>query len=229
MCDRYHLASNWRDDALMRRLGVPPSPEPPGTDRVECVRSTWAPILRNDDRDTLIPDQRRWGFHRHYPPAKHGAPPARRELFIADAQQVTRLPSFQAGFALRRCLVPMSAWSARPHGERKKALVEISLPERAVFAVAGLYETSQDIRTDLPVETFIILTTTPKAFLGSSKQAVPLVLADDDCLPWLNDGAAAHRLVRGIVDEDAYQARAAKPRADPTGLLGERREPAFRF
>lgn len=226
MCDRYHLLGLWRDDAEMRRLGLPQAPLPPGLgERIDCVRSTWAPIVRDDGLGALQVENRRWGFHRHYPATERRLQPAKRELFIADGAQVTRLPSFQPSFALRRCLVPMSSWSERPHAERKKELVEIFQPDRPVFAVAGLYETSQDIRTGLQVETFIILTR-PDPTSGSARHAVPLVLDERDYLPWLHDGHAAHRLARGDVHSGRHKAQVAKARM--AEFFGGQ-EPVLRF
>ncbi|VTU22364.1 SOS response-associated peptidase family protein [Variovorax sp. PBL-E5] len=212
MCDSYHLLNHWRHDAGMRRLGVPQSPPPEGpAARLDCARSTWASIVRNAPLHALQIESRRWGFHRHYP-GDDRAQPFKRELFIADATQVTQLPSFRAGFAWRRCLIPMSSWSERQDTDGRKALVEVSLPERPVFAVAGLYEISHDIRTGMSVDTFVVLTVTPEVFLRGARHSTPLVLEEEDYLPWLDDLEAARHLVRSKTKDGVGRTQAIKSR-----------------
>jgi hypothetical protein len=39
--------------------------------------------------------------------------------------------------------------------------------------------------------------TRPDTSTGSARHAIPLLLDEQDYLPWLNDGHTAHRLARG--------------------------------
>ncbi|VWX62831.1 hypothetical protein VARIO8X_60576 [Burkholderiales bacterium 8X] len=211
MSHRYRLDSSWFRDPDLRRIGVPDVLGEVGTGAVDCLRSTWNPVVRsNEDGPGVQVEVRRWGFHRNYPQPGEPRQKAKREHFIADGSQVTRLPSFKFAFAIRRCLIPISSWQERRQVGGKKAVVDFSIAERPVFAVAGLYETSNDIRTGEPIETYIMLAGPPRRGLGDEKLASPLVLAAADYLPWLEDRLAAQELARGGGQATEFVARPVK-------------------
>jgi len=134
-------------------------------------------------------------------PRLWGVPPPPDAARMPDARPVTHVRNLESPFwigTLRhrhlRCLVPATAfpvWADAPDpATGKRARLRFSLPDRPLFAFAGIWRDSE-------VPSFAILTCEPNRMVGAvSAHTMPVILhreAEDD---WLRaDWARARRLV----------------------------------
>lgn len=104
------------------------------------------------------------------------------KLINARSETVAEKPSFRAAFKYRRCLIPADGfyeWQKAQRGVAKQPFY-FSLADHALFALAGLWESWNDI------ETFTILTTTANALLQTIHDRMPVILKPEDYARWLN-------------------------------------------
>jgi putative SOS response-associated peptidase YedK len=215
MCGRYRLKRHWEQDLLgkwryiiekvdLDAVGL-------GVDRTDVRPTDLMPVIRAADEDSPMLEMRRWGFLRLMPgvPDKRTGKPklVRKQLFNAKSETAAVLATFKQAFVGGRCLVPMSSWYEWPELPAGKQRVEISrLDKRTLFA-AGLVEVSKDFKTGQPVETFVVLTTTPNEFLGTVHDRAPLILQPEDYEPWLFGTLAQARALCGVQPDTAsYEA-----------------------
>jgi len=119
----------------------------------------------------------RWGLVPHWA----DDPKIGRTMTNARSETVASKPSFRNAFQSRRCLIPASGFCE--YWEKK--WYEFTLPDQAVFAIAGLWE--QWNKGDEPLETYTMLTTQSNDLVTQYhvKQRMPVILAAGDYDRWL--------------------------------------------
>ena len=109
-------------------------------------------------------------------------------MINARSETAPEKPSFRKAWVDRRCLVPASGFFEWAPGDGRKQPWFIRRKDRALMALAGLWECwkGPDGRD---VESVTILTTTPNRFMSKLHDRMPVILADRDWGGWLDDGS----------------------------------------
>jgi putative SOS response-associated peptidase YedK len=176
MCSRYFLDADGNviaytfrvplNDHVRRRFNIAPTQE--------------APVVRVGSEGAREIAMLRWGL----------VPPWARDLAAgtrminARSEGVEGKPAFRAAMRERRCIVPMSGffeWKAMPG---RKQPFAITLPDRPLFGLAGLWETWKP-RGGEAVETFTIMTTEANDAIATIHDRMPVILPVEAEDAWL--------------------------------------------
>ena len=133
----------------------------------------------------------RWGLVPHW--AKSAELGAR--MINARSETVAQKPAFRDPFRQRRCLVPANGfyeWQRRPGGKQPHF---ICMPDRGLFAFAGLWDRWAAPRGEL-LESCTILTTKPNSVIEPIHDRMPVILRPEDYHMWLDSTAALPELAR---------------------------------
>jgi putative SOS response-associated peptidase YedK len=130
----------------------------------------------------------RWGL---IPPwAKD--PSIGNRMINARSETLTSKPAFREAFRRRRCVVPMDGfyeWQARAvEGSARPLKIPfwIHRPDRAPFAVAGLWERWRPEKGADPWISFTLLTTAANEWMGPLHDRMPVVLDPEGVDRWLD-------------------------------------------
>lgn len=142
-----------------------------------------APVIGKHNQVVML----KWGF-----PVKD----TKKVLFNARAESLTEKDLYQ-GILSNRCLVPATAfyeWS----GDKTK--YRISVAGAKLFYMAALWKA--EISSDnQKVYYYSIITTEPNRQMKEIHNRMPAIIAPEDSQRWLNDSAAAIRLLRPCESE----------------------------
>ncbi|TYO95356.1 putative SOS response-associated peptidase YedK [Desulfallas thermosapovorans DSM 6562] len=123
----------------------------------------------------------RWGLVPHW--AKEVS--TGNKLINARAETIDQKPAFKSSFIKRRCLVPADGfyeWKKQAGG---KTPVRIILPDKEVFAFAGIWAQWQSPEGNI-TRSCAIITTGPNDFMRSIHNRMPVVLSGESaCQIWL--------------------------------------------
>jgi len=118
------------------------------------------------------------------------------KMINARGESAAEKPAFREAMAKRRCLVPASGFFEWKGVAGRKQPFAITLPDRPLFAFAGLWESWRP-RGGAPVETFTIVTTESNEAVAQIHDRMPVILPTDAEEAWLaGDVAAARALVK---------------------------------
>ncbi len=118
------------------------------------------------------------------------------KMINARGESVAEKPAFREAMARRRCLVPASGFFEWKGSPGRKQPFAITLPDRPLFAFAGLWESWRP-RGGEPVETFTIVTTDPNAAIAQIHDRMPVILPKSAEDAWLSaDSTEASALLR---------------------------------
>ncbi len=218
MCGRYSITT--APEALARLFGVE-GPLPNLPPRYNVAPTQPAPVVRRGV-DGLQLVLLRWGLI----PAWSKGPGQRAPLINARADGVADKPAYRDAFRQRRCLVPADGffeWQAVVGGKRPMRIVR---PDRAPFALAGLWERWMPREGSPAVESFAIVTTEANDTLRPIHDRMPVVVAQDDWRAWLHGPAAVALPLMRPAPNDALvaypvSARVGNVRNDDPDLLAE--------
>ncbi len=173
------------------------------------------PIVRRDGDGRRLA-LARWGL---VPPWAED-PVIGARMINARAESLADKPAFRYALRHRRCLVPLDGfyeWTVA--GGRKQGHV-IRRPDRAPFALAGLWEVWRGPRNgpplDRPLDSATVVTTAANATLSALHERMPVVLAPGDWERWLDPatpGAALQALLKPAPD-DWLEVAAVGPRVN---------------
>jgi putative SOS response-associated peptidase YedK len=107
----------------------------------------------------------------------------------AKAEGIEGRPEFREAFQRRRCLVPVDDfydWKKTATGKQPYA---ITLTDRGLLALAGLWENWHS-PADEWVRSFAIITTTPNELCAELHNRMPVVLSPDVWSEWLGEEPA---------------------------------------
>jgi putative SOS response-associated peptidase YedK len=137
-----------------------------------------APVVRHDAETTgRRLETIRWGLT---PPWSKG----RRPIINARSETIAEKPSFREAFRQRRCLVPATGFFEWQKLGKATQPFCIRRRDRAVFALAGIWDRFRDDDGN-PVEAFAILTTGPNKTMSPVHDRMPVILDATDYSTWL--------------------------------------------
>ena len=181
MCSRYFLDADGNviaytfrvpgNVAVLRRYNIAPTQA--------------APVVRVDANGTREMPMLRWGL----------VPPWAKELAVgtkminARGETAHEKPAFREAMKARRCLVPATGFYEWKGIAGRKQPFAITLPDRPVFAFAGLWESWRP-RDGEPVETFTIVTTDANETIARIHDRMPVILPREAEEKWLSGDAA---------------------------------------
>lgn len=136
-------------------------------------------VLDEDGRQGVM---LRWGLVPHW--AKE--PNTGYKMINARAEGLEKKPSFRGPLERSRCLVPADGfyeWTKGPGGKQPHRLVR---KDRAVFAMAGLWDSWQDKEGGAQLKTFTIVTTGANSLVQPIHERMPVILAPEHEAAWLD-------------------------------------------
>lgn len=176
MCSRYFLDADGNVIAYTFRLPV----QEPIRRRFNIAPTQLAPVIRASAGGARQVALLRWGL----------VPSWAKDLSVgtkminARAEGIEAKPAFRAAVLQRRCLVPATGfyeWKGLPGRKQPHA---ITLPDRPLFAFAGLWERWTPAGADA-VETFTIVTTEANAQVAPIHDRMPVILPREEEERWL--------------------------------------------
>jgi putative SOS response-associated peptidase YedK len=111
--------------------------------------------------------------------------------------------TYKDAAAKRRCLVLSSGfyeWRHYKPANEKKALkypYYITVPEKEIFFMAGIYQPWTDKETGETIDTFSLVTTKANALMEqvhNTKKRMPLILPEELAYEWIQDGLSRERV-----------------------------------
>ncbi len=177
MCSRYFLDADGNVIAYTFRVPV----AEPIRKRFNIAPTQEAPVVRMGPGGAREVAMLRWGL----------VPPWAKELAVgtkminARSEGVEAKPAFRAAVRERRCLVPATGFFEWKGAPGRKQPYAITLPDRPVFAFAGLWETWKPREGD-PIETFAIVTTEANDAVAAIHDRMPVILPREAEDAWLS-------------------------------------------
>ena len=132
------------------------------------------------------------------------------KLINARSETVAEKPSFRQAFQKRRCLILADGFYEWMKTKTGKQPVYITLPDKAPFAFAGLWETWQDReKSQAPYRSCTIITRPASPSIQPVHHRMPVILAPDIYDAWLDpqnqDSGAMHALIQSnAISEMVY-------------------------
>ncbi|MFQ5528235.1 MAG: SOS response-associated peptidase [Thermoanaerobaculia bacterium] len=181
MCGRYTLTS---PHDVAEHFGLDAAPQMAARFNIaptqESLIVTSHSVRAGNQR--LRADRAEWGFA--LPPRGKGATGSL--VINARSEDVEARPLFRESFAERRCLVPASGFYEWRAIGRTKQPFYFSVPESAVLAFAGLWESGH--RGQLR---YVILTAEANAVVEPVHERMPVILEPEDYAAWLDSSSNA--------------------------------------
>ena len=142
------------------------------------------PIITNENPDII--EHYNWGLIPHWAKSND----IRAMTLNAKIETVTEKPSFR-DVVSQRCLIIADGfyeWQWQDSKGKNKIKYEIRIPNKELFAFAGLYSKWTDTQTGETVNTYTMLTTEASPMMAeihNIKKRMPIVLHKEDELNWL--------------------------------------------
>ena len=119
-------------------------------------------------------------------------------LINARADGIEKKPSFRGPFKHRRCIIPVSGFYEWQHqGERKQPFF-IQPANGGYFALAGLWDHWQGEDGE-EIESCAIITTEANNLMRTIHDRMPVILASDSLLSWLDSTTSQEALLLLLV------------------------------
>ncbi|EXX87712.1 hypothetical protein BG53_03550 [Paenibacillus darwinianus] len=167
------------------------------------------PIIVGRKRERMLVESR-WGLFPFWA----------KDSVHADLSGVLSKPIFDRIVKKQRCVVPGTALTRRMQDDGKvKRQALLTVKDRALFGMAGIYEERIDPRGGLH-RSFTIVTTAPAGEAGAYFSGVPLFLEPETREAWLDPS---------LRDKTLWQNRLGPIGADRLKLVLETTEPAPLF
>ena len=177
MCSRYFLDAD--GNVIAYTFSVPPNEQV--RRRFNIAPTQEAPVVRLAPEGGREMAMLRWGLV----PAWARDIGVGTKMINARGESAAEKPAFREAMARRRCLVPASGffeWKGMPG---RKQPFAITLPDRPLFAFAGLWESWRPRGGGAPVETFTIVTTEASEAVAQIHDRMPVILPRDAEDAWL--------------------------------------------
>jgi putative SOS response-associated peptidase YedK len=187
MCGRYTLTTTKQD--IYRYFGVADRWDFPA--RYNVAPTAVMPVIRPSEGDAgLEVEVMRWGLV----PSWAKAPGA--GMINARSETVHQKPAFRTAFRKRRCLVPSNGFFEWKGAGTSKQPYFIGLPDRRLFAFAGIWDAWKTAEGQL-IHSFAILTTAASEVIAPVHDRMPVILRQKDHPLWLD---------LSVQNPDAFQA-----------------------
>ncbi len=108
-----------------------------------------------------------------------------REVINARIETVNEKPAFKKAFESKRCIIPANAFFEWETIEKSKIKYKISISDRSLFAMAGLYETFLDNHGD-PYTGVVILTRPANEAMSRLHHRMPVFISKNEEEMWLS-------------------------------------------
>lgn len=176
MCSRYFLDADGNiiaytfqvpvHDRIKKRFNIAPTQE--------------APVIRAAEPGVREAAMLRWGLVPSWAKdVKIGS-----QMINARAETLAEKPAFRNAFRQRRCIVPATGFFEWTGETGRKQAYAITIPERPIFAFAGLWEWWK--REEGPaVESFTIVTTDANETVATIHDRMPVILPAQSYDRWL--------------------------------------------
>jgi putative SOS response-associated peptidase YedK len=106
----------------------------------------------------------------------------------AKAQTVSRLPSFRAAYAKRRCIVPIdNFFEWRRKGPGPKQPYAVAMKDGSPLGLAAIWENWRRPGSEEWVRNFAIITTAANELVSAIHDRMPVILHPDDYDRWLDN------------------------------------------
>jgi putative SOS response-associated peptidase YedK len=221
MCSRYFLDADGNiiaytfqvpvHDRIRKRFNIAPTQQ--------------APVIRNTKEGAREVAMLRWGLVPSW--AKDVA--VGNKMINARSEGVEDKPAFRAAIRERRCLVPATGFYEWKGDPGRKQPFAITLPDRPIFAFAGLWESWKPAEGE-PLETFTIITSEANAAVAEVHDRMPVILPKEAEADWLSgappEACALLKPYEGVVNLRAVGKLVSNPRNDVPECLNDA-EPAW--
>ena len=119
--------------------------------------------------------------------AKWGFPNFKNNGVIinARAESIAEKPMFRSAFATKRCIVPANGYFEWLTEGKKKTKYLISIKEKHLFYMAGLYNIFKD-KAGNPYAAVTIVTTEANEDISFIHNRMPVILLDEAIYTWLD-------------------------------------------
>ncbi len=205
MCGRFAQYSN--SETLQKHFSI---------DKITCevipnynvAPTREIPAIIEHDRERRL-GTLRWGLVPFWAKDLSGA----SRLINARAESAHGKPSFRHAFKRRRCLIPADGfyeWQKQEEGRKQPFF--ITLPSKAPFAFAGLWESWKNPEDEGErYDSCTILTTDAGEAVRHIHNRMPVILKPEDHAFWLDPDNADVEGLRKVVLKEAVQDLAGYP------------------
>ena len=178
MCGRFTLTSEFKEIqkhfAASNEIAYNGSYNIPPSRNIAAVRHAQA------ERELFLCH---WGLIPHWAKSDN-----KHQAINARAESLTEKPYFRDTYKRRRCLIPANGFYEWKKDQDNKQAYYIHLPNRPIFAFAGLWDLWQS--QDQSIESCAIITTAANAGMLTVHDRMPVILAEQDYDTWLATGEA---------------------------------------
>lgn len=137
----------------------------------EIFPTNTAPVIVQD-RLTFL----KWGFYTY----------DNKLVINARSETIETRPMFRKPFLEKRCLIPANSYFEWKKEKDKKIKYEISVPQRNIFYMAGLYNTFTD-KNNNTFTGFVIITTSADKSISHIHDRMPAIIEPGLEKFWLSD------------------------------------------
>jgi putative SOS response-associated peptidase YedK len=130
-----------------------------------------------------------WGLIPHWIKDENAANRIRFRTLNARAETIHDKPAFRFSIKERRCLVIVDGFYEWRKVNKKKYPYYIKLVDNAAFAMAGIWDTWWNRKTEEVKNTFSIITTKANPLLErihNTRKRMPVILSQEDHQRWLS-------------------------------------------
>lgn len=197
MCGRYTLAE---PDALKQRFATSNALPDGVKPNYNTAPTQTMPVIISVDGKSRI-ELMQWGVIPVWAKGKKGFG---FSTFNARAESLDEKPMWIKLFQSKRCLVPATGfYEWKKEGSTKQPYL-IHVKGKAVFAMAGLYDSWTDQATGEVVQTYTIITTTPNSKMKHIHDRMPVILDREEESMWIDESMSTADLKLFL---DPYEAK----------------------
>tara|TARA_B100001093_G_scaffold512396_1_gene582159 strand:- start:96 stop:764 length:669 start_codon:yes stop_codon:yes gene_type:complete len=178
MCGRFvfHSSSKTIEEAL--DIQCPSKLKP----QYNIAPSQYIAAIRKDNKKNRELIFLRWGLIPSW--ANNSA--IGQHMFNARVETILEKPSFRQAFKQRRCVILANGFYEWSRKENSKIAYYISSANCQPFALAGIWESWKDSKTNLFIQTTAILTTSANNFMSKLHHRMPIIIELNAVNDWLH-------------------------------------------
>lgn len=143
------------------------------------------PIITIDDEVQMF----RWGLIPFWVEDIEDALQIRNRTINARAETIFKKPSFREPIKKKRCLLPVTGFFDYRHDGERKTPYYITVKDKPVFSLAGMYDVWHNPITNEAVPTFSIITTEANEmmrYIHNTNFRMPVILPLENESRWLD-------------------------------------------
>ncbi len=167
------------------------------------------PVITNKNSDTI--QLYRWGLIPFWVKDEETAEKIRTRTFNARGDTIHEKPSYRTPIKKKRCLVITDGFFEWRTHEGKKFPYYIYKRDQSIFALAGIWDSWVNKKTDQKTKTFSVITTDANPLLAkihNVKKRMPVILHETDEKRWLNDDLPPRDIDKLLVPYDGDDLKA---------------------